>query len=51
MEGGEQSILSIYEVQNIGEKLQIPFQEEDMEEENFLPPRTSSPIPQGKYNY
>ena len=41
------SPLSIYSLTFDGEKWQIPFQEEDMEEENFLPPRTSSPIPQG----
>ena len=44
------SPLSTYSLTFDGEKWQIPLQEEDMEEENFLPPRTSSPIPQGKYN-
>ena len=32
---------------------QLPFQDDDINEENFLPPRTSSPISpnaQGKYN-
>ena len=32
----------------------LPFQDDDINEENFLPPRTSSPISpnaQGKYNY
>ena len=44
------SPLSTYSLTFDGEKWQIPFQEEDIEEENFLPPRTSSPIPRGKYN-
>ena len=44
------SPLSTYSLTFDGEKWQIPSQEEDMEEENFLPPRTSSPIPKGKYN-
>ena len=44
------SSLSIYSLTFDGEKWQIPLQEEDMEEENFLPPRTSSPIPQGKHD-
>ena len=43
------SPLSTYSLTFDGEKWQIPLQEEDMEEENFLPPRTSSPVPQGKY--
>ena len=44
------SSLSTYSLTFDGEKWQIPFKEEDMEEENFLLPRTSSPIPQAKYN-
>ena len=44
------SPLSTYSLTFNGEKWQIPLQEEDMEEENFLPPRTLPPIPQGKYN-
>ena len=44
------SPLSSYSLTFHGEKWQIPFQEEGMEEENFLPPITSSQIPQGKYN-
>ena len=42
------SPLSSYSLTFDGEKWQIPLQEEDME--NVLPPRTSSPIPQGKCN-
>ena len=44
------SPLSTYSLTFNGEKWQIHLQEEDIEKENFLPPRISSPIPQGKYN-
>ena len=44
------SPLSTYSLTFDREKWQIPLQEEDMEEENFLPPRTSLPFPQDKYN-
>ena len=44
------SPLSTYSLTFDGGKKANTFAREDMEEENYLPPRTSSPIPQGKYN-
>ena len=39
------SPLSTYSLTFNGEKWIIPIDDDDMKAENFLPPRTSSPIP------
>ena len=42
--------LSTYSLTFNGENWIIPIDEDDMKVENFLPPRTSSPVP-GKYHF
>ena len=44
------SPLSIYSLTFNGESWIIPIDEDDMKVENFIPPKTSSPIP-GKYHF
>lgn len=44
------SPLSNYSLTFNGENWIIPIDEDDMKVENFIPPKTSSPIP-GKYHF
>ena len=45
------SPLSTYSLTFNGEKWVIPIDDDDMKAENFLPPRTSSPIPGKDFLY